>query len=67
MDMSTRTELVDHIRNHVSYPISKQELIRECNNMSHVPSEGQMMVQKLPDRTFRSADEVLGALNMPSQ
>lgn len=58
-------ELTEHIEKHVSYPASKQDILMACDNMSDASAEDkQMMMDKLPDMTFQTADEVKAALGM---
>jgi hypothetical protein len=57
-----------HINEHVSYPISKQDFMASCGNLSHVPADTRKWVeQTLPDRTYQSADDVIHALNLPHE
>lgn len=65
MDEKGRTELGTHIKDHVSYPISKEAFMASCGNLGHVPAETKEWVAKtLPDQTFQSADDVYHALNL---
>jgi hypothetical protein len=65
MDAMARQEMVTHIKDHMSYPATKQAIVEMCNNMAHVPeSARQMVADKLPDRMYNSADEVMKALKM---
>ncbi len=65
MAMPAKTdEMMKHL-NHVDYPASKDDLIRACENMSDIPEEAKKwFMDKLPDSTFQSADEVKKALGM---
>jgi hypothetical protein len=63
MDDKSKRELTSHIREHVSYPTTRQALVEACSNMAHVPEEARNWAAgKLPERTYASADEVLKAL-----
>jgi len=55
--------VMKHIDNDVSYPASKDDLVKACNDMSDV-SEGdkKWFMDKLPDQQFQNADEVKHAL-----
>ncbi len=60
---------MEHIKAHVNYPISKSEIIAECNNMAmhgtdYDAKDRGWLEQNLPDRTYNSADEVLSAIGM---
>jgi hypothetical protein len=60
--MSLQEEL-GHIKNHIKYPASKQQVVAACNNMSDVPSDDKDWVsQSLPDQTFRGPEDVVNAL-----
>lgn len=65
MEGQPRRELISHIQNHISYPTTKKALVEECSSMAHVPEPTrQWAVDKLPDRTYDSADQVLKALGL---
>jgi hypothetical protein len=65
MDAMARQEMTTHIKDHMSYPATKKAIVEMCNNMAHVPqSARQMVADKLPDRMYNSADEVMKALEM---
>jgi len=61
--MSNLQEELGHIKNHVTYPASKQQVVAACNNMSDVPSEDKTFVSSsLPDQTFNKPEDVVNAL-----
>ena len=61
--MSKLQEELDHIKNHVDYPASKQQVVAACNNMSDVPSEDKEWVSKsLPEQTYKGPEDVVNAL-----
>lgn len=63
--LKDREGMIKHLREHVNYPASKQQLAEACNRMSHTPHEDRDWFMKtLPDKTYKSADEVMGALGM---
>lgn len=65
MDDMGMKEMEMHIREHVTYPATKQQIIDGCNMMSHVPDEGRKMVEmKLKDKTYMSAEEVMMDMGM---
>ncbi len=65
MDAMARQEMMTHIKDHMRYPATKQAIVEMCNNMAHVPeSARQMVADKLPDRMYNSAEEVIKALKM---
>ena len=58
-------ELVNHLQNHIMYPATKQTIIESCNNMAHVPASTRIWAeQRLPEGTFKSADEVVKTLGL---
>jgi len=58
-------ELVNHLQNHIKYPATKQTIVESCNNMAHVPASTRSWAeQQLPERTFKSADEVVKTLGL---
>jgi hypothetical protein len=66
MDEKGQMELSKHIKEHVSYPISKKDFMASCGNLGHVPGETKTWVEKaLPDRTYQSAEDIYHTLNLP--
>ena len=62
-EMSNLQGELEHIKNHITYPASKQQVVAACNNMSDVPSGDKAWVSKiLPDQTFRAPEDVVTAL-----
>lgn len=54
-----------HLREHQKYPATKEELIETCNQLGDFSEEDkQTFMDKLPDGTFNSAEEVMMALGM---
>ena len=65
MDDMSMKEMETHIREHVTYPATKQQIVEGCNMMSHVPDDARKMVEmKLRDKTYMSADEVMMDMGM---
>jgi hypothetical protein len=63
--MQNTKEAKDHLMNHQSYPATKAELVAACNDLSDFSAEDKKeFEQKLPDRTYNSADEVMSALGI---
>ena len=71
MDEKARMELDTHIKEHVTYPINKKDLMAimaSCGNPSHVPADTRNWVdQALSDRTYQSAEDIYHALNLPHE
>jgi hypothetical protein len=65
MSTVSKEEVKTHIREHLSYPASKQQLIQACNDMSDVPkSDKEWFENNLPEGNYQTADEVIKALNL---
>lgn len=59
---------MDHLKTHQKYPATKEELVKECNELSDFSDEDKKWFeQNLPDKTFSSADEVAEALGLKGQ
>lgn len=62
-DAAMKKEVMSHIDNDVSYPASKDDLVKACNGMSDVSGEDKKwFMEKLPDQQYQSPDEVKQAL-----
>lgn len=62
--MKMGSAAINHL-DHVSYPATKEELVRACDNMSDVPDEDKKwFVSNLPGGTYQSAGDVKAALKM---
>lgn len=56
---------IDHLRTHQKYPATKAELVEACNKLSDFSDQDKKdFTDKLPDRTYNSADEVIKALEI---
>ncbi len=63
--MDDMQEMMDHLKSHMTYPATKQDIWNACNTMSHVPEEHRkMFMDKVPDGTYNSAEEVMQAAGM---
>jgi hypothetical protein len=61
--MSTLAEELGHLKNHVMYPASRQQVVGACNNMSDAPqADREWFSSNLPEGTYQNAEQVLGAL-----
>jgi hypothetical protein len=62
MATTMATEL-GHLKNHVKYPASRDQVVAACNNMSDSePANKEWVMKNLPDGNYRNAGEVLNAL-----
>lgn len=56
---------MDHLKNHQTFPASKEELVAECDHLSDFSEEDkQEFEENLPEGTYNSADEVVRALGV---
>ena len=63
MEMSSLQEELGHLKNHVSYPANREQVVAACNNMSHFDAENKEWVTKnLPEGNYQGPTEVLNAL-----
>jgi hypothetical protein len=63
--MVNTTGAIDHLRAHQNYPATKAQLLAECTNLSDFSEEDKKeFSEKLPDQTYNSAEDVIGALGL---
>ena len=54
---------MDHLKSHQSYPATRAELVRECNNLADYSAEDKKwFMDHLSEGTYNSPDEVAKAL-----
>ena len=55
---------IDHLKDHhTKWPATYEELVAECNQLSDFSAEDKKeFMEKLPKKTYNTADEVLAAL-----
>jgi len=55
---------IDHLKtHHTKWPATYEELVAECNNLSDFSAEDKReLMEKLPKKSYNTADEVLAAL-----
>lgn len=54
---------LDHLKNHVEYPASRDEVVAACNNMSDVPADDRdWFSDNLPAGTYENPAQVLTAI-----
>lgn len=65
MSEAEQKELAMHIREHMSYPASKAQIVEACNYMAHVPKATVEWFEKtLPERSYTNAEEVIHAVGL---
>lgn len=56
---------IAHLKKHQMYPATKEELIKECNDLSDFSDQDKKWFSdNLPDKTYKSAEEVMMALGL---
>ena len=61
--MQNQMAALDHLKNHQTYPATKAQLVVECDNLSDFSAEDKKeFMEKLPEGTYNSADDVVKAL-----
>jgi hypothetical protein len=61
--MSNLAAELGHLKNHVTYPANRGQVVSACNNMSDTPAEDRdWFSQNLAEGTYRNAEEVMSAL-----
>lgn len=54
---------MDHLKTHQQYPATKAQLVAECDSLSDFSEDDKKeFMEKLPEGTYQSADEVIQAL-----
>ncbi|OGY22848.1 MAG: hypothetical protein A2Y57_02830 [Candidatus Woykebacteria bacterium RBG_13_40_7b] len=55
----------DHLKEHQTYPATKDELVETCNNLSDFSAEDKKWFNdSLPNGTYKTAEDVVRALSM---
>ena len=63
--MKDNKNAMDHLKNHQSYPATKEDLVKECNGLSDFSDEDKEWFKThLMDKTYKSANEVMEVLGM---
>lgn len=52
-----------HAKRDIRYPVTKDQFMKACNNLSDVPpADKEWLDKNLPDRTYNNPNEVFSAL-----
>ena len=63
--MQNPSGAMGHLRDHQTYPATKADLVAACNSLSDFSEEDKREFEnKLPEGTYNSAEEVMGALGL---
>jgi len=50
---------IEHLKNHIDFPAGRAQIVKACDNWADVPATEKGLVDKLPNRTFNNADEII--------
>ncbi|OGG00886.1 hypothetical protein A3D78_01775 [Candidatus Gottesmanbacteria bacterium RIFCSPHIGHO2_02_FULL_39_14] len=63
--MQNKQGTIDHLRTHQSYPATRADLIKECNDLADFSdTDKAWFVTHLSEGSYNSADEVIKALGI---
>lgn len=63
--MDDKNNAIKHLKEHQKYPATKEELVKECDNLSDFTKEDKKwFMTNLPERTYTSAEEVIETLGL---
>ncbi len=66
--MQDISNAIAHLNDHQTYPATKQELVKTCNELSDFSEEDKKWFEaNLQEGTYKSADEVIAALGLQQQ
>lgn len=58
---------MEHLTEHQTYPATKTELVKQCNELSDFSADDkEWFMKNLPEGTYNSAEDVTGALGLGS-
>lgn len=61
--MQNQATAIDHLRTHQTYPATRDDLVKECNNSSDFSEEDKKwFMAHLPEASYASADDVIKTL-----
>ncbi|HEY4717432.1 MAG TPA: hypothetical protein VIH14_00305 [Anaerolineales bacterium] len=63
MEEMKHESLEEHIRGHVNYPASRDQILTSCLAEGFSKEEAEMANSHLQDKTYNSAEEVMEALH----
>lgn len=63
--MKNKKGAIDHLKNHQTYPATRDKLVAACNELSDFSPEDKMeFEQKIPEGTYNSAEDAIKALGL---
>lgn len=61
--MSIIQTALDHLKNHIEYPATREEAIAACNNFADVPkAEAEWFANNLPKGKYKNPEELVKTL-----
>lgn len=61
--MQNMSGAMDHLKNHQSYPATKEELVKECNDLSDFSqADKEWFEEHLEDKVYNSPEDVMKVL-----
>jgi len=62
-DMGVFQTGLDHLKNHVEYPATREEAIAACNGATDMPkADSEWFAKSLPKGTYKTPTDILNAL-----
>jgi len=63
--MQDKKNAIDHLKSHQKYPATKEELVKECNDLSDFSEvDKKWFMENLPEGTYESAEQVINVLGL---
>jgi len=63
--LSNEKAFREHLEKHVTYPATKEDLVKACENMKDISKADRAWFKKsLPEGTYNTSDDVVKALGM---
>jgi len=59
MEEMKHESIEEHVRNHVTYPATKAQILQSCNAEGFSGEDSRKATTNLQDKTYATADEVL--------
>lgn len=63
--MSDKKGAIEHLKKHQMYPATRDEMVKECNELSDFSSgDKKWFMDNLPEGTYSSAGQVIRTLGL---
>lgn len=64
-NLTNMSGMLDTLKDHVDFPATKDDIVSAMDNVSGVPGQAKdMVMDKLPDREYKSIDDIKNALGL---